>query len=73
MVHGYGEYGIKVFRLKPNLRIPRNPKRKRKKTQKLGLLYLASKLKYLALVLEEDFLGEVRRDCREDADKELII
>lgn len=61
-----------MFKLKPSLSMPRNPKRKRKKTQKLGLLYLVRKLKYLALLLE-DFLGEVRRDCREDAERELII
>jgi len=54
--------------------MPRNPKRKRVKSHSLGLLkMLLVKKKKTLLVLLEDFLGESRRDCREEDDMELMI
>jgi len=54
--------------------MPRKPKRKRVKNHSLGLLKMVFvKKKKNLLVLLEVFLGESRRDCREEEDIELMI
>ena len=58
--------------------MPRKPKRKSVRNHILGflkmmLLVLVKKIKNLLLVFLEDFLGESRRDCREEDDMELMI
>jgi len=63
-----------MLRVRANLSMPRKPKRKRVKNHSLGLLKMVFvKKKKNLLVLLEVFLGESRRDCREEEDIELMI
>lgn len=64
--------------MNPELRMPRRPTRRSAKNQSLGLLLREPRAKIPVKFLDEkeevaDFLGETRRDWREEEEKELII
>lgn len=70
---GYGEKGVRGSRSKPNLSMPTRPTRKRAKNQSRGLLKEGEGKEKEEKGLEEDLLGERRRDWREEEEREVMI